>query len=50
MTITFQISEVKGPNDKLSTNQILWLDFLAGIGIDAEVCHVEAVGMKKLKS
>jgi len=36
-----QIVEVKGPGDRLSTKQILWLDFLTRIGVDAEVCHVK---------
>ena len=33
--------EVKGPNDRLSNKQILWLDYLNAIGIEAKVCHVE---------
>ena len=33
--------EVKGPNDRLSNKQILWLDYLNAIGIEALVCHVE---------
>ena len=36
-----RIVEVKGPNDKLSTKQILWIDYLKKNGADAEVCHVE---------
>ncbi|XP_068216662.1 fanconi-associated nuclease 1-like [Palaemon carinicauda] len=35
------IVEVKGPNDRLSTKQILWLDYLLEHGAVAEVCHVE---------
>ena len=35
--------EVKGPNDRLSNKQILWLDYLTAIGIEALVCHVEEV-------
>ena len=35
--------EVKGPNDRLSAKQTLWLDFLVSIGVQAEVCHVEGV-------
>ena len=37
----FQISEVKGPGDRLSHKQILWLDYLLGLGVDAEVCYVK---------
>ncbi|XP_041371877.1 fanconi-associated nuclease 1-like [Gigantopelta aegis] len=44
-----KICEVKGPGDRLSHKQILWIDFLIKIGVDAEVCHVRAVGAKKLK-
>ena len=36
-----RIVEVKGPNDKLSTKQILWIDYLNKNGAHAEVCHVE---------
>lgn len=43
------IVEVKGPNDRLSTKQILWLDYLLEHGAVAEVCHVEAIGAKKMK-
>lgn len=38
--------EVKGPNDRLSNKQILWIDFLNKIGVKAVCCHVEAVGGK----
>ncbi|XP_052244401.1 fanconi-associated nuclease 1-like isoform X3 [Dreissena polymorpha] len=48
-TRTFKICEVKGPNDRLSTKQILWIDFLLKLGVDAEVCYVKAVGAKRLK-
>lgn len=48
-TKVFKICEVKGPNDKLSHKQIMWLDYLLKLGVDAEVCHVKAVGSKKLK-
>ncbi|KAL3865763.1 hypothetical protein ACJMK2_043119 [Sinanodonta woodiana] len=44
-----KIAEVKGPGDRLSHKQILWLDHLLKLGVDAEVCHVKAVGAKKLK-
>lgn len=36
-----QISEVKGPGDRLSHKQMLWLDYLVKLGVDAEVCHVK---------
>lgn len=36
-----QICEVKGPNDRLSHKQILWIDYLVSIGVDAEVCYVK---------
>ena len=42
--------EVKGPNDRLSTKQMLWLDYLMEWGAVAEVCHVEAIGAKRMKS
>ncbi|XP_046545713.1 fanconi-associated nuclease 1-like [Haliotis rubra] len=48
-TKTFKICEVKGPGDRLSHKQILWLDALLKLGVDAEVCYVKAVGAKKLK-
>jgi Fanconi-associated nuclease 1 len=41
LTVILQISEVKGPGDKLSHKQIMWLDFLLKLGVDAEVCHVK---------
>ncbi|KAK7073069.1 Fanconi-associated nuclease 1 [Halocaridina rubra] len=44
-----RIVEVKGPNDRLSTKQILWLDYLVENGAEAEVCHVEAIGAKKMQ-
>ena len=37
----FQIVEVKGPNDKLSTKQILWLDFFMRRKASVEVCYVK---------
>ncbi|XP_013413515.1 fanconi-associated nuclease 1 [Lingula anatina] len=45
----FKIVEVKGPNDRLSVKQILWLDYLLRLGVEAEVCHVSAVGAKRLQ-
>ena len=35
--------EVKGPGDRLSTKQILWLDYLLQLGVSAEVCHVQGM-------
>ena len=46
-TKTCQIVEVKGPNDRLSKKQILWIDYLSKLGIKAVVCRVEAIGHKK---
>ncbi|CAK5073341.1 unnamed protein product [Meloidogyne enterolobii] len=36
------VVEVKGPNDKLSTKQQIWLDFFKSQGVRAVVCHVSA--------
>ena len=37
-----QLVEVKSTNDKLSSKQILWLDYLRHeAGLNAEVCHVQ---------
>ncbi|CAG2108622.1 unnamed protein product [Medioppia subpectinata] len=33
--------EVKGPNDKPSNKQLLWLSYLQSIGADVELCHVK---------
>ncbi|XP_035932740.2 fanconi-associated nuclease 1 isoform X1 [Halichoerus grypus] len=41
-----KLVEVKGPNDRLSHKQMLWLDELQKLGADVEVCHVVAVGAK----
>ncbi|XP_057576316.1 fanconi-associated nuclease 1 isoform X2 [Hippopotamus amphibius kiboko] len=41
-----KLVEVKGPNDRLSQKQMLWLDELRRLGADVEVCHVAAVGAK----
>ena len=40
--------EVKSPNDRLSTKQILWLEYLNKHGIESLVCHVEALNAKKI--
>ena len=39
--------EVKGPNDRLSNKQILWLDYLNSLGLKAVVCHIEAINASK---
>ncbi|VDP06118.1 unnamed protein product [Heligmosomoides polygyrus] len=44
-TKTVAVVEVKGPGDRLSTKQRLWLDFFTRHEIRAEVCHV--IGKKK---
>jgi hypothetical protein len=41
--------EVKGPNDRLSNKQILWLDYLSSVGIEAVVCHIEPLNGKRLQ-
>jgi len=38
--------EVKGPGDRLSTKQILWVRFLNSVGVETEVCHVLPLGSK----
>lgn len=45
-TLLLQLVEVKGPNDRLSHKQMVWLDELRRLGADVEVCHVVAVGAK----
>lgn len=42
----FKLVEVKGPNDRLSPKQVIWLDELQRLGAAVEVCHVAAVGAK----
>uniref|UniRef100_A0A4X2L8F6 Fanconi-associated nuclease n=1 Tax=Vombatus ursinus TaxID=29139 RepID=A0A4X2L8F6_VOMUR len=42
----FKLVEVKGPNDRLSHKQMIWLDELQKLGAQVEVCHVVAVGAK----
>lgn len=42
----FKLVEVKGPNDRLSHKQMIWLDELRRLGAEVEVCHVVAVGAK----
>ncbi|XP_064312664.1 fanconi-associated nuclease 1 isoform X1 [Phalacrocorax carbo] len=42
----FKLVEVKGPNDRLSHKQIIWLSELKKLGATVEVCHVQAIGGK----
>lgn len=41
-----QLVEVKGPSDRLSQKQQIWLDELQKLGADVEVCHVVATGAR----
>ncbi|XP_056428513.1 fanconi-associated nuclease 1 [Hyla sarda] len=43
---TFKLVEVKGPNDRLSQKQMVWLHELRKMGADVEVCHVISIGAK----
>ncbi|KAM4618224.1 fanconi-associated nuclease 1-like [Polymixia lowei] len=43
---TYKLVEVKGPNDRLSQKQQIWLDELQKLGADVEVCHVTAIGAR----
>ncbi|XP_076847643.1 fanconi-associated nuclease 1 [Brachyhypopomus gauderio] len=42
----YKLVEVKGPNDRLSQKQQLWLDELRRLGASVEVCHVLATGAR----
>ncbi|NXN19953.1 FAN1 nuclease, partial [Indicator maculatus] len=42
----FKLVEVKGPNDRLSHKQMIWLSELKKLGATVEVCHVQAIGGK----
>ncbi|XP_073474969.1 fanconi-associated nuclease 1 [Aquarana catesbeiana] len=42
----YKIVEVKGPTDRLSHKQMVWLHELKKMGADTEVCHVVAIGSK----
>ncbi|OQV13117.1 Fanconi-associated nuclease 1 [Hypsibius exemplaris] len=50
VTKALKVVEVKGPNDRLSHKQSIWIDFLMDIGVDVEVCHVVASGAKRKSS
>nr|XP_057931968.1 fanconi-associated nuclease 1 [Doryrhamphus excisus] len=43
---TYKLVEVKGPSDRLSQKQQIWLDELQKLGADVEVCHVVATGAR----
>ncbi|KAG7281003.1 hypothetical protein CRUP_016635 [Coryphaenoides rupestris] len=43
---TYKLVEVKGPTDRLSQKQQIWLDELQKLGADVEVCHVTAIGAR----
>ncbi|KAJ8407715.1 hypothetical protein AAFF_G00267590 [Aldrovandia affinis] len=43
---TYKLVEVKGPSDRLSQKQQIWLDVLRDLGADVEVCHVTDVGAR----
>ncbi|XP_054476203.1 fanconi-associated nuclease 1 [Anoplopoma fimbria] len=43
---TYKLVEVKGPTDRLSQKQQIWLDELQKLGADVEVCHVTATGAR----
>ena len=47
---TCKIIEVKGPGDKLSLKQIVWLDVLSYLGADAFACYVTGVGGKRKRT
>lgn len=44
--LLLQLVEVKGPTDRLSQKQQIWLDELQKLGADVEVCHVTAIGAR----
>nr|XP_018671419.1 fanconi-associated nuclease 1-like [Ciona intestinalis] len=46
--ISYKLVEVKGPNDRLSTNQRVWIHKLMELGVDVEVCHVSAAASRKM--
>ncbi|XP_041075461.1 fanconi-associated nuclease 1 [Polyodon spathula] len=46
---TYKLVEVKGPNDRLSHKQMIWLDELQQLGAEVEVCHVTAIGARSTR-
>ena len=45
-----QLVEVKGPGDRLQSNQKLWMHDLVSLGVSVEVCHVTAHASRKLQA
>ncbi|OCT89517.1 fanconi-associated nuclease 1 [Xenopus laevis] len=45
-TKQYKLVEVKGPNDRLSHKQMIWLHELQKLGASVEVCHVVSIGAK----
>ena len=45
----FAFIEVKGPGDRLSDKQKVWLDFFMQNSIDCEVCYVKGRNSKRLR-
>uniref|UniRef100_A0A672ITV5 Fanconi-associated nuclease n=1 Tax=Salarias fasciatus TaxID=181472 RepID=A0A672ITV5_SALFA len=43
---SYKLVEVKGPRDRLSQKQQIWLDELQKLGADVEVCHVTDTGAR----
>ncbi|KAK9516545.1 hypothetical protein VZT92_024467 [Zoarces viviparus] len=43
---SYKLVEVKGPTDRLSQKQQIWLEALQKLGADVEVCHVTATGAR----
>lgn len=43
---SYKLVEVKGPSDRLSPKQQIWLDELQKLGAVVEVCHVTAIGAR----
>lgn len=48
-SLDYKIAEVKGPGDKLSTKQQIWLEVLESLGANVEVCYVTDIGAKRLR-
>ncbi|MGH0166423.1 UNVERIFIED_CONTAM: hypothetical protein FKN15_050859 [Acipenser sinensis] len=46
---TYKLVEVKGPNDRLSHKQMIWLHELQQLGAEVEVCHVTAIGAQSTR-
>ncbi|XP_058855160.1 LOW QUALITY PROTEIN: fanconi-associated nuclease 1-like [Acipenser ruthenus] len=46
---TYKLVEVKGPNDRLSHKQMIWLHELQQLGAEVEVCHVTAIGARSTR-